>query len=95
MSLKDAYQEKLEAKLKEWNAEIEKLEAKAAKAKADARINYNEKLEDVKRKREAAREKLSELKGAGENAWENLKAGVENAWQSLEDAVKSAKSHFK
>jgi hypothetical protein len=46
-------------------------------------------------KQEAAREKLGELKRAGEDAWEDIKSGMDLAWESLGDAMKSARSRFK
>jgi len=95
MSLKKAYEEKLEAQLKEWNAEIDKLKAKAAKAKADAQITYHEKIAKIKEKKEVVQKKMTELGNAGEDAWEDLRAGVEKAWKNFEDAVKSAMNQFK
>jgi peptidoglycan hydrolase CwlO-like protein len=95
MSMKEAYQQKLEAQLAEWNVAIDKLKAKADKAEAEAQIEYYKQIEDMRVKQEAAREKLTELKEAGEDAWEDLKAGLDSAWNSLGDAVKSATSRFK
>jgi hypothetical protein len=88
MSMKEAYQQKLEAQLAEWNAAIDKLKAKADKAEAEAQIEYYKQIEDMQVKQEAAREKLTELKEAGEGGWEDLKVGLENTWNSLGDAVK-------
>jgi hypothetical protein len=95
MSIKEAYEKKIEAQMDEWKIEINKLKAKANKAEADAQIKYYKQIEDIRAKQEAAREKLTELKGAGEDAWEDLKTGLENALNSLGDAVKSATSRFK
>jgi hypothetical protein len=88
MSMKEAYQQKLEAQLAEWNVAIDKLKAKADKAEAEAQIEYYKQIEDMQVKQEAAREKLTELKEAGEGGWEDLKVGLENTWNSLGDAVK-------
>ncbi|MCJ7685048.1 MAG: coiled coil domain-containing protein, partial [Desulfobacteraceae bacterium] len=66
MSMKEAYQQKLEAQLDEWNVEIDKLKAKADKAEAEAQIQYYKQIEDMRVKQKAAREKLTELKEAGE-----------------------------
>jgi hypothetical protein len=93
--MKEAYEKKIEAQMDEWKIEIDKLKAKADKAEADAQIQYYKQIEDIRAKQEAAREKLAELKGAGEDAWEDLKTGLENALNNLKDAVKSATSRFK
>ncbi|NLV25469.1 MAG: coiled coil domain-containing protein [Deltaproteobacteria bacterium] len=95
MSLKKAYEQKFEAQLKEWNAEIEKLKTKAGKAKAEAHIAYHENIEKIKEKKEVVQKKLADLRAAGEDAWEDLRAGVEKAWKNFEEAVKSAMNQFK
>lgn len=73
MSMKKAYEEKLQAQLDEWNAEIEKLKAKADKAEADAKIEYYEQIEKLREQQQEAQAKLNELRRAGEDAWEDLK----------------------
>jgi len=51
MDKRDAYVQKLKAKLNEWNAEIDVLAAKADQAGADAKIAYHKRLEDLRAKR--------------------------------------------
>lgn len=94
MSMKDAYAQKLQAQLDQWNAEIAKLKAKADSTQADAKIEYYEEIDRLRKEQLEAQEKLNELRQAGETAWEDLKAGVENAWDSLENALKKAASRF-
>lgn len=95
MSEKEAYQEKLQAKLDQWRAEIDKLEAKIDQAKADAKINYQKQIEELRAKYGAAKEKLAEVKQAGDGTWKNFKRGIENTWKELGDAVDSAIAKFK
>jgi uncharacterized protein YhaN len=95
MSMKESYQQKLQAQLDEWGAEIDKLKAKADKAEADAKLEYYEQIEDMRVKQETAKDKLAELTAASDDAWEDLKAGVEGAWLALGDAVGNATSRFK
>lgn len=66
---RDAAIQKLKAKINEWTAEIDRLAAKAEKAEAEAGIRYRHQVEDVKAKRQAAEEKLENLRDAGESAW--------------------------
>jgi uncharacterized coiled-coil DUF342 family protein len=94
MSMKQTYEQKLQAQLDEWSAEIDKLKAKADKAEADTQLEYYKQIEGLRSKQEAANEKLAELKAASDDAWEDLKAGVESAWDSLGNALKSASSRF-
>lgn len=92
---KKAYQEKLKSQLDEWDAKIDLLKAKASKAEAEAKIEYNETIEDLKKKRAEANDRLQKLRDAGDDAWEDMKEGIEAAWSSLGAAIKSATSHFK
>jgi uncharacterized coiled-coil DUF342 family protein len=95
MTDKDAYVQKLHAKLDEWNAEIDKLKAKADKAEAEFRIEYEKEIENLRKRRKEAEIKLTEVRQAGEGAWEDLKSGVQNAWDSMEKALKSAQARLK
>jgi hypothetical protein len=54
MATKEAYQNELEAQLKEWDAKLNLLSAKPKKATTDARITYENELEGLKSKRAAA-----------------------------------------
>ena len=95
MSGRDEYVRKMQAKLDEWNAEIDTLTAKAGKATTDIRNEYNEQIVELKVKQAAARKKIEELQHSGESAWEDLKSGIELAWTAMGEAIDSAKSRFK
>lgn len=92
MENKELYHEKMTAKLKEWNAQIAEFSSKAEQAKADAKIEYQKKVDELQAKRAAFMEKMDELKDAGEDAWQQVKAGVEKAASSVLDALDRAKS---
>jgi chromosome segregation ATPase len=91
---RDAYLQKLKAKLDEWNAEIDLLAAKADQAEADAKIGYQQRLADLRAKRAEMEAKINDLQQAGEGAWEDLKQGLDNSWQILKTSFKRAKSEF-
>lgn len=95
MTSRDEYVRKMQAKLEEWNAEIDTMTAKAGKVTSDIRKEYNEQIEALKVKQAAARLKLEELQHSGENVWEDLKSGIEAAWAAIGEAIKSARSRFK
>lgn len=95
MSMKEQYEQKLEAKLDEWGAEIDKLKAKADNAEADLKIEYYEQIDEMRSMQATANEKFIELKDASDDAWENLKAGIDNAWDSLGNAYDSAIAKIK
>lgn len=91
---RDAYVEKLKLRLDEWNADIDKLAAKAALAEAEAKIKYQNQLDDLRAKRDDVRDKLLAVQQAGEGAWEDLKEGLENSWEILKMSFNTAKSEF-
>jgi DNA repair exonuclease SbcCD ATPase subunit len=90
MDDKTAYRQKLEARLDQWRAEIDKLQAKAEEAGADARIEYEKQVKDLRRKQEEAREMLGELDEAGEQAWKDLRSAIDKIWNDLGGAVNKA-----
>jgi hypothetical protein len=95
MATKEAYQKRLEAQLKEWDATLAQLSAKAQKATADARIKYENELEHLKAKRAAAHKTLEELGRRSENAWEDMKDGAEKVWSEMSAAIEKAAARFK
>jgi hypothetical protein len=90
-----AYEEKLDAQLKEWSAQITLLKAKAVNAKADAKIEYYKIIEALQRKQNDAGKKLQELKAAGDEAWVDIKAGAEKVLAEVKAAYHDASSKFK
>jgi len=94
MNSRDAYVQKLKAKLDEWNATIDKLQAKADQTEAESKIKYEKQLADLRAKRKDVDEKILELEQAGESAWEGLKQGLENSWDILKASFTKAKSEF-
>jgi phage tail tape-measure protein len=81
--------------LDEWNAEIDKLKAKAGEAETESRLKYEKALENLQQRRQEVEEKLTKVRHAGEDAWQDLQSGAQNAWDAMEEALKSATSKFK
>ncbi|MDY0094257.1 MAG: coiled coil domain-containing protein [Candidatus Vecturithrix sp.] len=95
MSNKELYQQKLQAQLDEWEAELNKLRAKASGASADAKLEMNQQIEDMQAKIDEGKAKLSELAETSDDAWDSIKEGVESAWDSLKSGFREAISKFK
>ena len=87
--------EKLHAKIDEWNADIDRLIAKAEQVEADSRIEYQKQIEVLKSKRDEIEQKVSEISRSGEQAWEDLKAGADLAREAMSEAIKSATSRLR
>jgi hypothetical protein len=95
MENRKEYIDKMAAKLKGWDDEILKLEAKADTAKADLKAEIKHHVEDLKAKKEAALLKLNEIRSKSGDAWGDLKAGTEQALGTVEDSLKKAWARFK
>ncbi|PZX48200.1 hypothetical protein LY56_00351 [Roseinatronobacter thiooxidans] len=87
---RDAYIEKMKAKIDEWNAEISKQEAKARAAQADMKLKYEEQLKEMKTQRDAIEVKLREARESNEKAWADMRDGFEKAWRDMAQAFESA-----
>lgn len=94
MSTRDEYVAKWQAKLDEWNADIDLLEAKARQVKAQMTQDHHERLAALKSKRDQAAEKLKEVQAASDAAWDNLKARSEEIWDGLKEALEETKQAY-
>lgn len=83
MGMKEAYQEKIEAQLREWTAKINELKAKADGAKADAKIEIQKRIGTLRVKQEEAQAKFQALKQVGTEKWEQLRTGLDKAMDDL------------
>jgi hypothetical protein len=92
---KEDYVQKIEAQLKKWGSKIDILKAKAEKSKAEAKITYLKQVEELRIKQDSVKQKLHDLKGSGDEAWEELKSGVDKALEDLKGALEQAVSKFK
>lgn len=95
MDKKEIYQEKMSAKLHEWQAKIDVLKARADQVGADQKLKYQEQIDNLRTKQRHMRAKLDELKAASESTWEEIKTRVDRAWEDLEGAVEKLTKKFK
>ena len=95
MSNRDEFIRRMQEKLGEWNAEIDKLTVKAGEASAEVKKEINEHIVSLKAKQAVTRQKIEELQHAGEGALDDLKSGVELALSAMGEAIHSARSRFK
>ena len=95
MNEKQLYQQKRQAQLDEWKAEIDKVKAKASGASTDVQLQLNQQIKVLEGKIAEGKAKLAEIAGASDEAWESLKEGAESAWASLKAGFNEAASKFK
>ena len=95
MTDKEAYLQKMRAKLDEWDADINALQAKFSGASADAQIELNKQIDNLRSERNDMKQKYEDLKSASEEAWEDVRDGIEAAWGRVADSFKHAVNRFK
>jgi hypothetical protein len=91
---RDAYVEKMKAKLDVWNAEIDKLQAQARAAEAENKASYEKHLAEMRKQRDVAYEKMKEAQAASDAAWDDMRKGMESAWENIASSFQKAWSRF-
>jgi hypothetical protein len=95
MTDKDEFTEKLKSQIDEWSVEIKKMEARAQKVQADAKVQYEENLKKMREQRDQVQDKLMELQQASDTAWDDMRKGAEAMWAAAEESFTKAWSRFK
>ena len=102
MSLKQAYQQKIEVQVEKFDAEIARIEAEAKKRKAelkemriDASLTVQAHLRAMRDKRFELGQKLGKLKTASQESFDELKSGIEKAGSELEASLDKIRDTFK
>jgi chromosome segregation ATPase len=83
---KELQKQKMQAKIDEWRAELDKLEAQARGASADARLKLDEQMTDLRSRIDEGKSALAALAEKGEEVWESFKERAASTW----DATKAA-----
>lgn len=94
MPTRNEYVEQLKNNLDKWNTDLAKWEKKARMTKTDLTIDYEMKLEELRKHREEATARLKELQASSGEAWKELKAGTDTAWAAMREAFDKARAHF-
>jgi len=94
MEEKETYLKKMAKGLEHLDAKISELKARAEKATGEAQVDFQKRLEELRTKQEAARQKLKELRETGGAKWGTIKTRAQKAWDDLSGALEKAKEKF-
>ncbi len=94
MEEKQAYREKLEAQLKEWNQRIEALKERSDQMGEEARSECRRHIELLRQRRYALKTRLDGLRGSGDEAFKHLRTGLEKAMADLKSGLEDAYAAF-
>ena len=95
MITRDDYVKKLKTQLDRLNADISKLEAKAKQPIVGMKEAYEKQLKELRERRNALQQKVTEMQKVGDQAWDHLREGADTAWKAMEESLKKAWSVFK
>jgi uncharacterized coiled-coil DUF342 family protein len=95
MGKKDEYCATMESEIKNWDVEVDKLNAKGKQMSADARASYDTQVKALRADRDLAFSKLQEIRTANESAWQQMQSGMDAAWNSMKHALDKAAAQFK
>ncbi len=73
--------------VRDWESNLEAAKATAEEGSADL-------MQSLKQSRERAKQKLTEVQNAGEQAWDDLAEGALAAYENLDDALSKARKRF-
>jgi hypothetical protein len=94
MATRDEYVEKMKAQWDEWSEEVDKLEARLAKATEETRHKLEPHLAKARESRDAVMEKLTALKESGESSWDSASDEIEHVWKVFKQSVNYFKSQL-
>lgn len=87
MDNQDEYIAELEAQLEESSAKIYELEAKTRRWSDQVVEERRAHLDAMKRSRDAASQKLKEIRSASDGEWVKLMSEAEQVWNDLRKAI--------
>jgi hypothetical protein len=82
---------RIETRLRQLGAKLDRLLAKAGEAGTEAKDDYRQQIGHAKDKHAVVQSRLNAFKAANGEKWDNFKGGVETAWHDFEDAFKTLK----
>jgi len=95
MELHKRYQEKMGAQLKEWNAQVNLLEARIDNFTADMKIVGAEEIQALHTRQHKVAEQMKELGKASGEAWEEVSVTTDKMWDDLKSGLSEAQSKFR
>lgn len=95
MEKRNAYMEKLNENLIEFNTKLDEMKVIAGDVQDDLKAEYRSQVKDLETKRDNFAIKFGQLKESSGQAWDDLKDGTERTWSELKNSIEKAVTHFK
>lgn len=88
---KKDYADRLDAKLREWSADIKKLKDAAGISETMIKEEYHKMVDDLQSRSEDLKKRLLHLREESGEVWDELRFGTENAWKEMKEAIEKAR----
>jgi predicted RNase H-like nuclease (RuvC/YqgF family) len=85
-----ATEDAMQKQLDEMDRKIDTLEARAAKAEGETKVELEKQVAEFKARHEMMQKNLDELKAASGDTWANVKLSFEKAWNDATTQVNTA-----
>lgn len=95
MTEKNEYTEQARAQLDQLTRQLETFQAKAAEMQVDAQQQFRQQIEELRRQRDEAAQRLKALQEANLSAWDDMKTAYDRSWDEFTRAFESAMSRFR
>ena len=92
MPARDAYEERVHARVRQLYESMEHHEAHLKSTESTSMESHLEALRQLKKKRRHVDSLVKELKEAGEHGWQNVRDGIDTAIEELKHAVDAARA---
>jgi len=80
------YRTEVNRSMEKLDAEIARLESRAENASADTKEDINERITELKDRRDAIQNRMNTFADVQEDKWEDFKDGINDAWTDVEDS---------
>jgi hypothetical protein len=87
--------EKLKARLNEWNAEIDRMEAEIREGGGESRHGSRDHIRVLREKTREANEILLKMQESDKNSWQDLKGNAGSILSAFKKNFSKASSEFK
>jgi hypothetical protein len=94
MGMRDAYLRSIGSRLRAWEAEIDRIERRAAQLSESGELRADERVLSLRRQAQELKRLVRRLPEARDAVFEDLKHEVERAARRLCDAVEAVRTEF-
>jgi hypothetical protein len=86
--------EQLKQEMAKWQTKIDEAKVQMHLAKKEAHAKVQPHLDQLDSELKQAREKLKQLQGTSEDAWQEIHQGLKVSFKAMQQSFENAKKHF-